>query len=183
MTEDAGTRRVLTVTGLGLVLLGVVLMAFQVWNVDIAAVGWPFVVIIPGALFLLGAMIGGRQHGLGYLAVPGCIITSTGVLLAYQNFTGDWQSWSYAWAFVAPGAVGLGLLIAGVRESSPGVRRVGAWLLGLGLVLALVGEWVFVKLLGVGGPGFGPVIEALLPLALIVAGLYVVFGRGSRSAR
>ncbi|PKQ19658.1 MAG: hypothetical protein CVT66_09075 [Actinobacteria bacterium HGW-Actinobacteria-6] len=183
MTEDAGTRRVLTVTGVGLVVLGVVLMAFQVWDVDIAAVGWPFVVIIPGVLFLLGAGIGGGQRGFGYLAVPGCIITSAGVLLAYQNFTGDWQSWSYAWAFVAPGAVGLGLLIAGIRESSPGIRRVGVWLAGLGLALALIGEWAFVKVLGVGGPGFGPVIEALLPLALIVAGLYVVFGRGGRSAR
>ena len=163
-----------------MVLLGIVLLAFQFWGVNLMAVGWPLFVIIPGLVFLAAALMGGGRQGLGYLAVPGCIVTVVGLLLAYQNFTGDWQSWSYAWAFVAPGAVGLGLLIAGMREGSRPVRATGAWLLGFGLVMGLVSEWVFVALLGVGGRGFGPVVEAVLPLVLILAGVYIVLGRGRR---
>ncbi len=180
MTTESNRNAPMVVFGVFLVVLGIILFGFQFWDIDIIGLGWPLFVIIPGLLFFVGMMAGGRQPGLSYLAVPGSVITSVGLLLAYQAITGDWQSWSYAWGLVAPGAVGLGLLIAGTREGEPNVRRTGAWLLGLGLLFTLVGEWVFVRVIGVGGNGFGPAVESVLPAGLIIAGLFVVFGRGRR---
>ncbi len=182
MDEREGQRVPFVVFGVCLIVLGVLLFAFQIWKVDVVALAWPLFVLVPGVLFFVGMLAAGRRPGLGYLAVPGSIVTAVGLLLTYQNITGDWQSWSYAWGLVAPGAVGLGLLIAGIREAAPGVRQTGAWLLGLGLLFTLVGEWVFVRLLGVGGRGFGVAVESVLPVGLVLAGLFMVFGRG-RAAR
>ncbi len=180
MSGDTKRNAPLIVYGVFLVALGILLFAFQLWDINLVSFGWPLFVIIPGLFFFVGMLAGGKQAGLGYLAVPGSIITTVGALLAYQNITGDWQSWSYMWAFAAPGAVGLGLIIAGTREGEPGVRRTGAWLLGLGLLFALVGEWIFVRILGVGGAGFGPAVESVLPVGLVLAGLFVVFGGRTR---
>jgi len=181
MTSDGNRNAPMVMLGVFLVVLGIILFGFQFWDVDLIGLGWPLFVIVPGLLFFAGMAVGGHRNGLSYLAVPGSVITSVGLLLAYQNFTGDWQSWSYAWGLVAPGAVGLGLLIAGTREGEPTVRRTGGWLLGLGLLFTLVGEWVFVRLIGIGGNGFGPVVESVVPAGLIVAGLFVIFSRGKRA--
>jgi hypothetical protein len=98
----------------------------------------------------------------------------TGVVLEVQALTGDWQSWSYAWALVAPGGVGLGLVLAGARERSGRVRTVGAVLLAAGAVLFTVAEWFFVRVAGVGGRGLGWGFGLVFPALVIVLGLTLV---------
>ena len=66
--------------------------------------GWPLYVIIPGITLLV---VGFISLGSGAL-IPGGIVTVTGLVIAYQAVTDDWASWSYAWALVVPGGVGLG---------------------------------------------------------------------------
>jgi hypothetical protein len=73
------------------------------------------------------------------MAIPACIVGGIGSLLYYQNLSGNWASWAYAWALI-PGFVGVGLVLSGVlgngrlRDALSG----GAWLLFISLVLFVV---------------------------------------------
>ena len=83
---------------------GVLLILFGAWFLAVQFfpsfgnwveqfVDWPFWVMIPGLIFLVAAIL----SGVSGLVVPGMIISGIGGILYYQNITGDWQSWSYAW--------------------------------------------------------------------------------------
>ena len=182
MAESTVSRRASLVWGVSLVFVGILLLVAQLLGADVLQVGWPIVVIVPGLLFLIGAFTAAPGRGVGYLAIPGCIILVSGLVLAAQNLTGDWDSWAYAWALVAPTAVGLGLLLAGVRERVRGVRVAGAVVTVIGLVLFVLAEWLTVRAFGIGGRGLGPVFGALLPAAFVALGLYVVIS-GVRRGR
>lgn len=160
--------------GVTLVIVGLLLTAGQLIGYRIVGLGWPLFVIVPGMLFLLAAFSAPAGRGITYLAIPGCIVLVTGLILQLQTVTGDWQSWSYVWPLIAPGAVGLGMLIAGVREKSRPVRIVGASLLAAGMVLFVLAEWFFVRLLETGGPGLGTAFGLVMPALLVVGGLVVI---------
>ena len=101
----------------GTVALGVVLLAIgglallgRALSIDILGLGWPLFVLIPGILlFVAGLSVGGRA-GLA-MAIPGGIVSMVGVVLSVQAATGLWATWAYAWALVAPGGVGLALVL------------------------------------------------------------------------
>jgi len=59
------------------------------------------------------------------------------LILAFQDSTGAYASWSYAWALVAPGSVGVSLFLYGLLH-----RRLD--LLDAGLRTAAVGLGLFV---------------------------------------
>jgi hypothetical protein len=67
---------------------------------------WPFWVIGPGLLLLVAAIV----SGVSGLAVPGSIVSGVGLILYYQNYSGDWQSWAYMWSLVV-GFAGVGVFI------------------------------------------------------------------------
>jgi hypothetical protein len=101
--------------GLLLVLLG---LAFLTWQLApqwvsqyVGEFTWPWLIIGLGVAFLLAGLV--TRTG-GFL-IPGSIISGIGGLLYYQNTTGDWVSWSYAWTLI-PGFVGLGLLLSGLID-------------------------------------------------------------------
>jgi hypothetical protein len=156
------------VGGLILVALGVLFLISQLFKVDFWHFAWPGFVILPGLLFFIGMLLGGRSAG--GLAIPGTIITTTGLLLFYQNITGLWQTWSFAWALVGPVATGLGLIIFGLYSNIPGVRKSGMIVLAIGLILLAIFGISF----GFGFPGLG---RYLWPLALIALGIFVVLRR------
>lgn len=92
---------------------------------------WPVIIIGVGFVFLLASVLG----QVGGLAIPGCIIGGIGLILAWQNATGAWESWAYIWALI-PGFVGLGLVFASVLgKNNPGERRVGAIMLAISLAV------------------------------------------------
>jgi len=167
------------VGGVALVVLGALFLLFQALQVNLWAIAWPLLIIIPGLLFFVGMIASGR--GAGGLAIPGSIITTTGLLLLYQNAFDQWQSWAYAWALILPTAVGIGLLIQGVWNDHPATIRSGRSLLRVGLVIFAVGLVFFELIIGIGGWGiFGmPLNRYFVPLALIGLGAYLVL----RSAR
>lgn len=177
MNDHEPGRAPLVVIGFTLVIVGAALMVFRFTGIDLMAIAWPLFVIAPGLAFFVPAIVMRDQPGMGYLAIPGCIVTTVGLLLAYQNLTGDWQSWSYMWALVAPTSVGVGLIIAGTKERSAGVRRAGLIVAGIGAALFVIAETFFVRLLNVGGTGLGRIGDVLMPLALIALGAYIAFGR------
>ena len=155
--------------GLILILVGLLFLLLQT-SPEIAArfnleLQWPLVIVTVGLLFLVGAVLGTAS-----LAVPGTIIIGLGGLFYYQNLSGNWASWAYAWALI-PGFVGLGVILMGLldREQRSAIRG-GATLLLISLILFAV----FGGFLG----GFG-LLQTYWPVLLILAGIMILLGRRS----
>jgi hypothetical protein len=166
--------------GIVLVVVGFFFLLMRIFDVDLSSYGWPLFVIIPGLTLLV---VGFVSLGTGAL-VPGGIITLTGLVLAYQNATGDWASWSYAWALVIPGGVGVGLLLQGLRTHDQPLLRQSRTLLFWSLMAFMIGFVLFETVLNVSGIDYGLVGKAALPALLIIIGVTLLarsFQRG-RSA-
>src|SRR5665811_626209 len=108
--DRSGTSRGALMVGALLIVLGAAALVVRVSGVEI---GWPAWVILPGVALLIAAFAVPGPGGSG-LAAAGGIVTAVGTLLAVQDATGTYASWAYAWALVAPGGVGAGLLLYGL---------------------------------------------------------------------
>ncbi len=165
--------------GLVLLVVGGAYLAARLAGIDLVLLGWPAFVIVPGlGLFALAFVVGG-PGGAG-LATVGAVITTTGVILAVQRATGLWATWAYAWALVAPGSVGLGLVLYGVLRRQPALARGGLWSAVAGLVLFLVGLLFFEGFLGLSGRRIGgfDVVAAVLVIVLGAAIIVLGLARG-----
>ncbi len=153
-------RRSALGTGLVLILVGVLFLAGQLipglWD-RVGPLSWPLIVIGVGVLLLAI----GLATGVPSMAVPACIVGGIGGLLYWQNATGKWESWAYAWALI-PGFVGIGAIVAGLLEGKWRDVRGGAWLVAISLILFAV----FASFLG--GPAF---LGKYWPVLLILLGL------------
>jgi hypothetical protein len=133
---------------------------------------WPLAIIVVGGLFFAGMFMGGRS--LSGLAIPGSIVGGIGLLLLYQNLTGNWESWAYSWALIVL-FVGVGLLFSGTYGQSEGQRRAGTKLIKVGLILFVVFgaffEMIFSMDRSLGLRGM------LFPALLIVLGVYLIVRR------
>jgi hypothetical protein len=158
-------RRSNLAVGLILVLIGVWLLAVQVFpNLQLwlnLSFSWPLIVIGVGVLLLLVGLLAGEPG----MAVPACIVGGIGGLLYYQNLTGNWGSWAYAWTLI-PGFVGAGVILSGLLGNRP-KRALGD---GLNLIIiSLVLFLVFAAFLG--GPNlFGP----FWPVLIILLGVWLI---------
>ncbi len=148
-------------TALVLILLGAWFLAVQlVPGLQAFALNrytWPLIIVGIGALFAVFGIVTRTPE----LLVPASIIGGIGGLLYWQNLTGNWESWAYAWTLI-PGFVGVGVFLAGlmrghIREAIMG----GSWLILISAVLFLI----FGSFLG------GPVpLGAFWPVLLILLG-------------
>ena len=111
-------RRGPAVLGVILVLVGAVFLATNVTGFQLAA-AWPLFIIVPGLILLAASFAAGGEAG-GGLAITGSIVTTVGLILAVQEATGLYATWAYAWALVAPGSVGVGMLLFGSFTGRPG---------------------------------------------------------------
>jgi hypothetical protein len=163
--------------GIVLVVLGLFFLVVRLADIDLSTYGWPLYVIIPGLTLLV---VGFASLGTG-AAIPGGIVTMTGLVLAYQNTSGDWASWSYAWALVVPGGVGIGIFTQGLRDRNPKQLRQGRSLMFWSALLFMIGFVVFESILDVSGIDYGVFGRAALPALLIVIGVTLLarsFRRG-----
>jgi hypothetical protein len=166
-------RRSQLTGGLVMVLLGAALLAVQLvpslkhWietGIDWAN-SWALVVVGVGVfLLILGLLLGAPG-----MAVPACIVGGIGGLLYWQNATGHWETWAYAWALI-PGFAGVGTILAGLLGGDARqALRGGGWL----VFISLVTFFIFASFLG--GPqvfrGYWPVLIIVLGLVLLVRGL------------
>jgi hypothetical protein len=104
------------------------------------------------------------------MAVPACIVGGIGGLLYWQNATGNWESWAYAWTLI-PGFVGVGIVLSGLLggDTQQSVRG-GAWLILISLVLfTIFGS--FLGGLGLLGP-YWPVLLIALGLLVLVRSFF-----------
>jgi len=165
--ENRSSREANLTIAAVLILVGVVALIAQVARIPLKQYMWPFSVLIPGVvLMVLG--LGLKSEASEGLTVFGSIVTGVGLVLFLQNLTGLWASWAYAWALVAPGAVGLGQVIYGSVKDQPakqhegwGAVRVGLWMFAIGFVF-------FELVIGISGFGLG---RGYWPVAIIVLGV------------
>ncbi len=176
-SRDIG-RRIELLAGVGLVVFGGLFAIAELGGDRGWSLVWPLFVVVPGLLFFAAMVSFGRQAG--FLAIPGAIIVVSGLLLLLTNTFGNWQAWSYLWALVTPGAVGLGLWVYGVWGRQPTLRRIGAWIAYLGVVLFAVFGAVFELLLGVSGPLGREVGRFVWPIAIIILGAWLVIMQAVR---
>lgn len=170
--SDDPQRRAGVVVGVLLVVVGLVALLARFLSYDVFGVGWPLIVVFVGlGLFAAGVAVGG-QPGVGF-AIPGGIVTMTGLVLAFQAATELWSTWAYAWALVAPGGVGLGMVAYGMLVGQPAISRAGIppLLIGIGLFLGF--GLFFEGILGLNLPrAVG--VETALAAGLVVLGAAIV---------
>ncbi len=162
-----------------LIVLGLVFLIGQLFDVDWAAAAWPFYVIAPGLGLLAFGLTQRRGSGL---AIAGSIVTMVGLVLLYQNSTDHWESWAYAWALVGPGGSGLGMLLYGTRIANRRMARDGFWQILTAIGLFLAGFIFFEAIIGISGRRL-PIPDWILPAAVIAIGVIVLIrGITSRGA-
>jgi hypothetical protein len=155
-----------------LIVLGVLFLAERAFGVQFGRFGWPLFVIVPGLLLMAASLAVGGREGSG-MAVGGAITTVVGLVLAFQNATGLWATWAYAWALVGPGATGVGLIFYGLLKGHPDLVSNGIRSLGSGLALFAAFGLFFEGVIGLSGEPFLLGSE-LLPIALIGLGVVLL---------
>ena len=158
-----------TILGVLLILAGAVFLAQQfypslpVWRYF--TFSWPWYVVGVGVLLLVLGLLAGAPG----MAVPATIVAGIGGLLYWQNATGKWDSWAYAWTLI-PGFVGLGIILEGLLG---GKFRSGLRAGGSLVVISAILFVVFASFLG--GPAllgtYWPVLLILFGVWFIIRGL------------
>ena len=175
-----------SVLGVALVIVGAgwfVLRELQIDPFDaISDAGWPYFVVIPGIVLLLASLVPTPPRGVGF-AIAGSIVTTVGIVLLYQEATGQWTSWAYAWALVGPGAAGLGMLVYGLIFRQRDLLAAGARLVAIAAAIFAVGYWYFDAIFTTGQAPvdlgeWWPLVFVGIGLAALMAGF---FSRGSRT--
>jgi len=174
METRPAEQRGMMVLGLLLLVVGVLALAGRSLGFDAFGLGWPLVVIVPG-LVLFAVAVSTRGTAGSAIAVPAGIVTMVGIVLAVQNATDLWATWAYAWALVAPGGVGIGLLAYGLVTGERESVRVGLPIFGVGLALFLGFGLFFEGVLGLNGTAIVGA-ETLLAGGLVVLGLVLLAG-------
>ena len=146
--------------GLILILLGVWFLAVQfIPQLKVWAKGnWTLSIIGIAAIFLVVSIL----NNIPGLSIPAFIIGGIGGLLYYQNVTGDWGSWAYAWTLI-PSFVGFGLLFFSLQTKDKGTLKAGFILLYISALLF----FAFGSFLGVSKQ-----IIQFWPILLITTGLW-----------
>jgi hypothetical protein len=121
---------------------------------------WPLFVIGAGFLLLVIGLLANEPG----MAVPACIVGGVGGLLYWQNLTGRWDTWSFAWTLI-PGFVGVGVILSGILsgQAARSLRDGGRTIL-VSLVLFVV----FGSLMG------GNLTGVAWPALIIVAGVILL---------
>ena len=119
------------VVGTLLILLGVFFLVTRFVPDIFDVLSWPFIVIGVGAVFAVVSLVTWTPG----LMVPACIIGGIGGILYWQNATGNWETWAYAWALI-PGFVGVGVALNELLEGRP-LRALteGGWPILVSLLL------------------------------------------------
>jgi len=136
---------------------------------------WPLIIIGFGAMFFVVMLL--TDKTFAWLAIPGSIIATNGLMLFLQNLTGRWETWSYSWTVILM-SVGVGIFIMGAWQGDASRRRSGLKVIEVGVVLFVIFGAFFEILFSMGAPS--TLREFIFPIALIVLGVYLVVRRSGR---
>jgi hypothetical protein len=169
MENQTKQYRLNTLIGAGLIGLGILFLLGEIIDIRLGFYLWPFFIIVPGLAFFYFMVHGGK--GAAPLAIPGSIITTTGLLLLYQSITNHWESWAYAWALIVPTSLGVGFYISGIWGENETMRTTGRGFIKAGLVILILGGLFFEMILNISGAGPNRIVW---PAFIIIAGVYLV---------
>jgi hypothetical protein len=159
------------IVGIVLVAVGLAAFALRQLGVDLADVvgdgGWPLFVIVPGLILIALAVMPAAPNGVGF-AIGGSIVTTVGFILLYQQATGHWESWAYAWALL-PAAAGAAMTVYGWATGHSELTSVGLRLAAIGALLFAVGFWFFETIFDTGRVPFD--LATWWPVVPIAAGV------------
>ena len=144
-----------------LIIVGVLLLLFQVVPGLRGRASWPLIIIGVGVLQLAIGVVARAP----VMTIQACIVGGVGGLLYWQNATGNWLSWAYVWTLI-PGFTGVGVILSGLLGGK--VRQslgAGGWLILISLVL-----------FGVFGSFFGRagLLGTYWPVLIIAMGLLLL---------
>ena len=147
------------------VMLGVGVFLLLSIFVNVWMLLWPFAILGLGAIFLNAAV---NDNPTPFMAVPGMIITGTGLIFLFQVITGHFESWAYAWSLY-PVFLGIALVFAGEREDNQ-VAKVGRafiqfGLIGFGILAAFFELFIFQSL--------GTMGSWMIAIALLMGGYWL----------
>ncbi len=181
------SRRIELLTGLMLLVIGVLVLASDLLSDWIAGLGideevlawWP-ILIVGVSLFFLVPALAGRQHPRlrAGMVIPGAILAGAGAALLYSSLTDRWGAWGYLWT-VVPFSFGLGMYAAGWIADAPAFKWIGSGIAAGAVVAYLAFATAF------GGEAFrlvGALGIIALGLALTVGGLAERLSRKSPAA-
>jgi hypothetical protein len=168
--------------GAVLIALGALLLLSEQLNVDVAHYGWPAFVIVPGVIMLVIGLAIPSEGGLG-LAIPGGIVTTVGGILAFQQATEAWGSWAYMWALVAPGSVGVTLLLYGILHRRFDLVDGGIRTAAVGLGLFIGFGLFFENIIGLDEGHSNTILHAGLPYLAVAMGVLIVISNVLPSSR
>lgn len=158
--------------GFVLVAAGGLFLADQFLEIQIMRNFWPLLVVLLGLMFFV-MMILTRRRG-AWLAIPGAVITTAGIILYVHNTFDLWVTWTYAWALLIS-AVGMGMLIMNAYLRRGGLQTAAGWVIGVGLVLFVIFGIFFEVILDLAGLSINSGV--FLGSGLVLLGLFVVVSR------
>jgi len=129
------------------------------------SVAWPLFIIVPGVIILSTAFLG--ERATAPMAIPGMLVTGTGLLLFLQNLTGYWESWSYVWTLYGV-FLGAGFIIMGRLMGDESTQALGRIFMKIGLMAFIGFAFLMELVIGVGGSA------VVMPVVLIALGLFLV---------
>lgn len=138
---------------------------------------WPLIIIGFGAMFFAVMFL--TEKTFAWLAIPGSIIVTNGVMLFLQNITGRWETWSYSWTVILM-SVGAGIFIMGAWQGDASRRRSGLKVLKVGVILFIIFGSFFEILFSLGAPS--SLRDYIFPIALMLLGIYLVVKRSGRNS-
>ena len=162
--------------GVVLVVLGLFALLVQFTGFDPGG-SWPLFIVIPGLTLLI---VGFVSLGTGAL-IPGAILTVIGLILSYMNATQDWPAWAFAWPLVAPGGVGIGIWLQGLRNHDAQLLRQGRVLMFVALLIFMIAFVIFGTIFRISDTDYGLFGKAALPGLLIVIGIVLLVRSIQRS--
>jgi Putative auto-transporter adhesin, head GIN domain len=134
---------------------------------------WPWVVVLVGAGFFVGMVVGGKSRGS--LAVPGSILVMIGLLLFVMNLTDTWEAWSYCWALIVF-ASGAGVWINGLWSGNPELKQRGFATMRTGLLLFIIFGVIMEFIFSLSGEAhWGSLL--LWAILLAIVGFYMLVSR------
>lgn len=158
--------------GFVLVAAGGLFLADQFLEIQIMRNFWPLLIVLLGLMFFV-MMILARRRG-AWLAIPGAVITTAGIILYVHNTFDLWVTWTYAWALLIS-AVGIGMLIMNAYLKRGGLQTAAGWVIGVGLVLFVIFGIFFEVILDLAGLSINSGV--FLGSGLVLLGLFVVLSR------
>jgi hypothetical protein len=157
------------VLGAILIVIGLGFLVVRYLDPFVGMDVWPLFIIGPGVVLLV---LGLFLPNVG-MVIGGSVVTTLGLILAWQSATGRWESWAYAWALVGPTASGVGSFLGGLRTGNPRLRDAGLWQMAIGLAVFAGFYLFFEQVIGLSGEPL-PLAEWVMPAVLIGIGVLIL---------